>query len=109
MFDICGLWLMKHLMGDIQLPDKISMTQDGKDWAKRNQEVTNLHQVVDFQTEYVMDLVKDCGEDFPYDINMSDILHENVSVGMRIFLHSEITVTHPNTQGQRQQNQVFNL
>ena len=78
MFDICGLWLMKHLMGDIQLPDKISMTQDGKDWVKRNQEVTNLHQVVDFQTEYVMDLVKDCGEDFPYDINMSDILHEHV-------------------------------
>ena len=69
---------MKHLMGDIQLPDKISMTQDGKDWVKRNQEVTNLHQVVDFQMEYVMDLVKDCGEDFPYDINVSDILHEHV-------------------------------
>ena len=74
-----------------------------------NLEVTNLHQLVDFQMEYVMHLVKDCGEDFPYDINMSDILHENVSVGMRIFLHSEITVTHPNTQGQRQQNQVFLL
>ena len=79
MFDICGLWLMKHLMGDIQLPDKISMTQDGKHWVKRNQEVTNLHQLVDFQTEYVMDLVKDCGEDFPYDINVREILHEHVN------------------------------
>ena len=29
--------------------------------------------------EYVMNLVKDCGEDFPYDINVSDILHEHVN------------------------------
>ena len=79
MFDISGLWVLKHLMGDLQLPDKSTMAKVQEDWVKRNKAVTDWHEIVDFQADYVMDLVRDCGEDdFPYNIDVRDMLHEHI-------------------------------
>ena len=79
MFDICGLWVLKHLMGDLQLPDMETMTKVQEEWVKRNKTVADFHQIVDFQTDYVLDLVRDCGEkDFPYDIDVREILHKHI-------------------------------
>jgi len=77
MFDIIGLWIAKYIQGDISLPDSSTMMADSKHWIKRlKSEVKSVNGVIDYQTEYVMDLVQDCGEDYPYDINVSSLLKQ---------------------------------
>jgi len=34
MFDVCGLWLVKHLLGEIELPDKATMNRDWNKWVE---------------------------------------------------------------------------
>ena len=75
MFDICGLWLAKHLLGEIDLPDKATMNRDWNEWVDRNKALTDCHEEINFQTDFVMDLVKDCGEDYPYNLDVGDIFH----------------------------------
>ena len=75
MFDVCGLWLAKHLLGEIDLPDKATMNRDWNKWVVRNNELKNSHEGVDFQTDFVLDLAKDCGDDFPYNLDVGDIFH----------------------------------
>ena len=75
MFDVCGLWLVKHLLGEIELPDKATMNRDWNKWVNRNKTLANCHEEIDFQTDFVMDLVKDCGKDFPYNLDVGDIFH----------------------------------
>ena len=75
MFDICGLWLVKHLLGEIVLPDKATMNRDWNKWVVRNNELKNSHEGVDFQTDFVLDLAKDCGDDFPHNLDVGDIFH----------------------------------
>ena len=73
MFDVVGLWLVKHILGDILLPDQETMDQDWRRWVARNQKLANCHEQIDFQTDFVTDLAKDCGEDFPYNLDVADI------------------------------------
>ena len=73
MFDVVGLWLVKHILGDIHLPDQETMDQDWRWWVARNQTLANAYEQIDFQTDFVMDLAKDCGEDFPYNLDVADI------------------------------------
>ena len=75
MFDICGLWLAKHLVGEIELPDKATMNRDWNKWFERNNALETSHEGVDFQTDFVLDLAKDCGDDFPYSLDVGDIFH----------------------------------
>ena len=73
MFDVVGLWLVKHILGEIRLPDQDTMDQDWRRWVARNQKLANCHEQIDFQTDFVTDLAKDCGEDFPYNLDVADI------------------------------------
>ena len=41
----------------------------------RNQKLADCHEEIDFQTDFVMDLVKDCGKDFPWNLDVGDIFH----------------------------------
>jgi len=75
MFDVCGLWLVKHLLGEIELPDKATMNRDWNKWVNRNKTLANCHEEIDFQTDFVMDLAKDCKDDFPYNLDVGDIFH----------------------------------
>ena len=75
MFDVVGLWLLKHIFGGIRLPDQETMDKDWRRWVARNQKLANCHEEIDFQTDFVMDLVKDCGKDFPYNLDVGDIFH----------------------------------
>jgi len=75
MFDVCGLWLAKHLLGEIDLPDKATMNRDWNKWVDRNKALADCHEEINFQTDFVMDLVKDCGEDYPYNLDVGDIFH----------------------------------
>merc|ERR1719427_400631 len=76
MFDVVGLWIVKYIKGQISLPNSSTMEADWKSWVERNLAIKNFHEEIDYQTEYVADLVKDCGDDYPYDIDVSDMFHE---------------------------------
>ena len=49
--------------------------QDWRPWVFRNQKLADCHEEIDFQTDFVMDLVKDCGKDFPWNLDVGDIFH----------------------------------
>jgi len=75
MFDVCGLWAVKLMQGEIDLPDADTMDRDWKQWVERNKTLEDCHQEIDFQTDYVLDLVKDCGADYPYDVDVGEMFH----------------------------------
>jgi len=75
MFDVCALWAVKYIEGDFTLPDQKAMESDWKAWDARNKSLKDGHEQIDFQTDYVMDLARDCGSDYPYNIDVSDIFH----------------------------------
>ena len=76
MFDVSGLWLMKHLLGELTLPGKDAMDQDWRQGVARLESLKDAHEQIQFQTYYVMDLAKDCGNDYPYNVDISDIFEQ---------------------------------
>jgi len=75
MFDVCGLWAVKLMQGEIDLPDADTMDRDWQQWVERNKALKDCHQEIDFQTDFVLDLVKDCGADYPYDVDVGEMFH----------------------------------
>jgi len=75
MFDVCGLWAVKLMQGEIDLPDADTMDRDWQQWVERNKTLKDCHQEIDFQTDFVLDLVKDCGADYPYDVDVGEMFH----------------------------------
>jgi len=73
MFDVQAFWVLKYIIGDVKIPDKDSMVADWKDWVDRNKKLEDGHGAVDFQTDYVMELVKESG--YGHDLDISDIFH----------------------------------
>ena len=75
MFDVCALWIVKFIEGELPLPDKASMEANWQQWVHRNQSLKDCHELIDFQTDYVQELARDCGADYPYDLDVADIFH----------------------------------
>jgi len=75
MFDVVALWAVKYIEGEITLPDKNTMDCDWRAWVARNKALKDGHEEIDFQTDYVQDLARDCGSDYPYDLDVGDIFH----------------------------------
>jgi len=73
LFDICALWAVKCVLGDIALPDKETMDKDWRSWVARNETCQNYRDDIKFQTDYVMDLTADCGSDYPYNLDCADM------------------------------------
>ena len=51
------------------------MEADWAKWVARNEILQNACEVIDFQTDYVQELARDCGADYPYDLDVSEIFH----------------------------------
>lgn len=75
MFDLCGLWLIKHILGEISLPDRATMDKDWRKWVARNETMKDCYEEIVFQTDFVMDLAKDCAKDYPYNPDVTDIFN----------------------------------
>ena len=56
MFDICGLWTVKLILGDIDLPSSGERETSWRNWVARNTGLADCHEEINFQTEFVMDL-----------------------------------------------------
>jgi len=75
MFDVCALWAVKYIEGEISYPDQKERDSDWKAWVERNKSLKDCHEEIDFQTDYVQDLARDCGSDYPYDLDVGDMFH----------------------------------
>jgi len=75
MFDVEGLWIVKLIQGELTLPKKTEMEESWKGWVARNKALKDGHEEIDFQTDFVQDLVKDCGSDYPYDLDTAEIFY----------------------------------
>ena len=49
MFDVCALWIVKYIEGEMQLPDKATMKSNWQQWVTRNLALKNVHEMIDFQ------------------------------------------------------------
>jgi len=77
MFEVCALWIVKLIQGEMSaLPDKETMEADWAKWVARNKALKNADEEIDFQTDYVLDIAKDCGSDFPWDLDVGDMFKE---------------------------------
>ena len=58
MFDSCAMWIVKLIEGEICLPSKEVMEADWQKWVDRNMALKSVDEVIDFQTDYVLDIVR---------------------------------------------------
>jgi len=72
MFDICGLWAVKLIQGEISLPGEGERTKNVDAWVSRNEGLKDALEQIVFQTDFVQELAKDCGADYPYDLDVSE-------------------------------------
>jgi len=75
MFDVCGLWAVKYVQQEISLPDKTTMDKNWRAWVDRNKQLADCYQEIKFQTDYVMEISGDCGGDYPFNIDVTDIFN----------------------------------
>ena len=75
MFDVCALWIVKYIEGELSLPSKATMSSNWEKWVERLKTLKDVHEMIDFQTDYVQELARDCGADYPYDLDVGDIFH----------------------------------
>jgi trimethylamine monooxygenase len=64
MFDAQAWYARDVILGRIKLPAAAAMSQDIKLWRTREEAVTNPFEAIDFQTEYVRDLLS--ATDYPH-------------------------------------------
>ena len=76
MFDICGLWTVKLILGDIDLPSSGERETSWRNWVARNTGLADCHEEINFQTDFVMDLARDCGKDYPYNVDTGEMFHQ---------------------------------
>lgn len=85
LYDVTGCWIAKHFLGEISLPAREEMEKHWKSWVEKDKSVARKFaedrwagkfQGVDFQTEYVQDLVADCGSDYPWNLDVAAIFKQ---------------------------------
>jgi len=76
MFDIEGLWAVKLIEGELSLPSKEEMEKSWKSWVEREKNLKGCHDAIDFQSDFVTDLVRDCGGDYPWDLEHRQIFYD---------------------------------
>lgn len=73
MFDVCAAWIVKLIEGEMALPSTEVMEADWKRWAARCLALKDGSEQIDFQTDYVTELARDCGSDYPWDLAHKEI------------------------------------
>merc|ERR1712203_993033 len=56
MFEVCALWIVKLIEGEISLPSTAEMEADWKRWVARNKALKDADEQIDFQTDFVLKL-----------------------------------------------------
>merc|ERR1719153_281892 len=67
---------VKLIEGEIDLPSKEEMESSWKSWVARNKALKDQNEEIDFQSDYVEEIAKDCGSDYPYDLEHRQIFYD---------------------------------
>merc|ERR1711988_1818657 len=73
MFDSTALWAIKCMLGNITLPPHDEIQADSKLWMDKLSTCADVHDVIDFQTEFVRQQSKEAGYDG--DLDVAHIFH----------------------------------
>ena len=65
------------------------------EFVPRNMALKNADEEIDFQTEYVQEMARDCGSDFPWDLDVSDMFKvTNIKPWQVIPFYAAYTLNH---------------
>ena len=85
-------WIVKHLTGNLEVPNSKERAKNITEWVVkwvlqnwgkyqgfksptfRCSKINDVRSILEFQTDYILDLVKDSGH--PYDLNLLEMLYE---------------------------------
>ena len=59
----------------MNLPNAEEQEKEWRGWDNRLKTITEAPGMVDFQTDYVKDILKDLGTDYPHDLDVGSIFH----------------------------------
>merc|ERR1712045_290207 len=76
MFDVEALWALKYVLGEIDIPDKQTMVANLKEWEKRLKSLKDAHEQILFQTDFVLELAKDCNYANGANLDVSQIFFD---------------------------------
>jgi len=76
MFDVEALWALKYVLGQIDIPDKQTMVANLKEWEKRLKSLKDAHEQILFQTDFVLELAKDCNYANGANLDVSQIFFD---------------------------------
>jgi len=76
MFDVEALWALKYVLGQIDIPDKKTMVANLKGWADRLKTLKGCQDEIVFQTDFVLELAKDCNYMNGVDIDVTQIFFD---------------------------------
>ncbi|XP_015756330.1 PREDICTED: senecionine N-oxygenase-like [Acropora digitifera] len=74
LFDVQAVWAVSYIMGKIKLPDQHDMINDMRKWISRMEALKGHDDGIDFQTDYMTDLVKQTS--YAYNLDASAAWHE---------------------------------
>jgi len=75
MFDVQARWAVKLIQGEMTLPAKEEQEQQWRRWEDRLKTIKEAPGMIDFQTDYIKDILKDLGTDYPHDLDVGSIFH----------------------------------
>lgn len=75
MFDVQARWAIKLIQGELKLPSQDTMEADWKIWKAREKTLKDCHEASNFQTDYVKEICNDLGNDYPYNLDVSEYFH----------------------------------
>ncbi|TRY75407.1 hypothetical protein TCAL_01616 [Tigriopus californicus] len=74
LFDMQALWALKYIMGEVEQPGRNAMQKDVDKWLGLQERIKDIHDGIDYQTEYIMDLVLETK--YPFNLDAAKIFHD---------------------------------
>lgn len=74
MFDVFATFVADYITGKYELPSKKKMIENANYWTDREQKLTNDHEEIDFQTDYIKDVANLVN--YPHPVDCADMFHE---------------------------------
>ncbi|XP_029183405.2 senecionine N-oxygenase-like [Acropora millepora] len=74
LFEVQAVWAVFYIMGKIKLPDQHDMVNDMRNWISRMEALKAHDDGIDFQTDYMTDLVKQTS--YAYNLDASAAFHD---------------------------------
>ncbi|XP_074662396.1 trimethylamine monooxygenase-like [Tubulanus polymorphus] len=73
LFDVQAAWAAKYIIGEVKVPSRNEMLSHTEKWLERRRANKSEHDEIDFQTDHMREMGKDCN--YGYDLDTADMFH----------------------------------